>query len=168
MIIIFMPQSAPAVIDYDNLPEPHLDRYPGAKGIAIEDIVDLQSRGLSNTQIAKVLGCDHSNISRRLRPLIQTIDHTHKYRKNRALLLAYEQQRIRQAITDADIAKASLRDKVLSIAILFDKERLESGLSTQNIAYADIVKARDQAKDELKSLEQAETTGGVGEWPQLW
>jgi hypothetical protein len=37
-------------------------------------------------------------------------------------------------ITDTDIEKAGLRDKVVAFGILMDKERLENGLSTQNHA----------------------------------
>ena len=42
--------------------------------------------------------------------------------------------RLLSAISDTDIKKASLRDKVIAAGILFDKERLERGQSTSNVS----------------------------------
>ena len=121
-------------IDLDNLPEPNLIRYPGSKGIPIETIIELRKKNLSCSQIATLLKCNPSNITRRLKTIDEAIETTNHYRSNRGFLLSLEQNRIRHSITNADLKRAGLRDKVISIGVLFDKERLEEGKSTENIA----------------------------------
>ncbi len=97
---------------------------------------------------------------------------TKQYVNHRPTVFAHIQRIILNSITDADIKKANLRDKIVSAGILYDKERLETGQSTQNIAYADALKARDQAKaignllnevwDQRQSeISQSATTAGL-------
>ncbi len=57
-----------------------------------------------------------------------------EYKGNRADFLAGLQERIIGSITEADLEKASLRDKVISAGVLYDKERLERGQSTSNVS----------------------------------
>jgi len=45
-----------------------------------------------------------------------------------------------------------------SFGTKYDKERLEEGKSTQNIAYADIIKAQDRIKSELEELDNIDVT----------
>lgn len=144
--------AAKPLIDYDNLPAPTKGK-PGPKLIPIEAMIDLKRRGLSNTQIGELVGCHSSNVARRLANLDQSIDLTDKYIKHRPWILAYEANRIRQSITKADIEKAGLRDKIVSMGILHDKENLAGGLPTQIILYADQVKVRKQLADERQALE---------------
>jgi len=123
------------------------------KNIPIEAIIELRQKNLTVNQIAKILGCDHSNIVRRLQSISNEIDLTHSYKKNRADILAFHQRRIIQSITPADLKKAGLRDKIISAGVLYDKERLETGQSTQNIFYADMIKAKSQVDKEIQELE---------------
>ena len=62
------------------------------------------------------------------------------------------------------VAQVSNQDKrgllqatAISTGILYEKERLEAGKSTSNIAYADALKELKAAKDELKALISQET-----------
>ena len=129
-------------------------RKPGPQPkIPIEKMIDLKRKGLSNVQIAELLGCHNSTVGNRLKKLSDDIDTTDRYIKHRPWLFAYEQQRIRQSITDADILKAGLRDKMVSIGILHDHELKAAGLPTQIILYADAVKLKQQLSDERKALE---------------
>lgn len=134
----------------DNLPQ---TRQFGPKGIAIENIIELRQRGLSVGQIGKLLGCHNSNISRRLQTVSEDIDLTDKYVNNRAKIFAYHQRKIIQSITPTDISKAGLLEKVKSASFLYNAERLETGQSTQNIAYADMLQARDKARKRREELE---------------
>jgi len=120
-------------------------------------MIDLRRRGLSHNQIGELLGCHNSNVSRRLKGLDESIELTDLYIKHRPWILAYEQQRIRQSITAADLSKAGLRDKVVAMGILHDKERLESGLPNQIVAYADMVKMRQQLIAERDALDAEHT-----------
>ena len=143
-------KSKASTIDPDNLPPP---AKSGPKAIPIELMIDLKRRGLADTQIGELLGCHGSNVGRRLAKLSSSIDITDKYIKHRPWLFAYEQQRIRQSITQADIRKAGLRDKIVAIGILHDHELKAAGLPTQIILYADGVKMRQQLIEERKALE---------------
>ena len=136
-------------IDVNTLPK----HKAGPKSIPIEAMIDLKRKGLSNIQIGELLGCHNSNVSKRLKALDNSIDLTDRYIKHRPWILAYEQNRIRQSITAADIAKAGLRDKMVSIGILHDHELKAAGLPTQIILYADAVKLKQQLADERKALE---------------
>ena len=101
-----------------------------AKGIAMEDILDLRSKGLSTPQIAKLLDCSHVNIVNRLK----TVDSLPAYKRHRSDFLAAQQSKLLNSITDADVKKASMLQRVTAFGILYDKERLERDKSTANIS----------------------------------
>ena len=156
-------KAAEPLIDYDNLPIPPKNK-PGRKNgpiISIEAMIDLKRRGLTILQIADLLHCHTSTVSKRLAKLDNSIDLTDKYIKHRPWMYAYNQQRIIQSITQTDIRKAGLRDKVVAIGILHDHELKAAGLPTQIILYADGVKLRQQMVQERKDLE-AEAAKSVG------
>lgn len=141
-----------------NIDQATIDALPqtlqcGPKGLSIETIIDLRQRGLSVGQIGKLIGCSTQNVAKRLAKINETIDNTHKYRKNRAFILAYHEQRISQELTDAKLKKAKFIDLVKGMSFLHNQERLEEGKSTQNIAYADMVKLRAQTEAEITALE---------------
>ena len=95
---------------------------------------------------ARVLGCDERNIARRLETAGLTPGYLGKYKKDRADIFAAYQMMILNSIRPKDLQKASLSQKMLGFGICYDKERLERGQSTENIAYADMVKAEQVAQ----------------------
>jgi len=55
--------------------------------------------------------------------------------------------RLQESISDADIFRATLRDKILAIGVLYDKHRLATGQSTSNVAtLATIVERMDHGR----------------------
>ena len=98
------------------------------KDIPIESIIELRKKSLSTRQIAKILGCDHSNIVRRLNAYKSELQGIEPFKRNRADILAVVQSKIINNITDKDITKASLLQKTTAVSQLYDKERLERGL----------------------------------------
>jgi hypothetical protein len=56
------------------------------------------------------------------------------YKGNRADILAGLQTRIIDSITNEDIKKAPVGSRILAVAQLIDKERLERGQSTENVS----------------------------------
>jgi len=115
------------------------------KKIPIEVILELHSKELSHDQIAKITGCTHSNITQRLQRT--GITSLSNYKANRGDLFALLQSKILNTITEADIKKASLLQRVTASGILYDKERLERDKSTANIAtvHTDIAKLKEVA-----------------------
>ena len=124
------------------------------KYIPIEAIVALKEKKLSHGQIAKILGCSNSNISLRISNAGYSPDLIQAYARDRAKIYKYYQSKIINKITDADIEKAGLLEKVKSVSFLHNQERLEEGKSTQNIAYADIVKAKHSLYQRKLDLER--------------
>lgn len=103
---------------------PHSNAH---KKIDIVDIVDLKKRGLSPGAAAKVLGCSKYNVQKRYKKIETEVAELGNFKELRADILAIKQKRIINAIDKNCIQKASLRDKVISFGVLYDKERLERG-----------------------------------------
>ena len=99
---------------------------------------------LNKNEIAAVAGCDHAHVVRTLQTyglIKKDVDH---YISNRAAILAGMQHRLLSSITDADIKKTPVGSRVLAAAQLYDKERLERGLSNNDQPIMVIVRDRQQ------------------------
>lgn len=103
--------------------------------IPIEAITQLADKGLTHAEIAAILKCDRSNITYRLNSIgYESINHVNDYQKYREKILAKKQLELVNALTPTKIETMSGRDLVWSAAVLFDKERLETGKSTSNVS----------------------------------
>jgi hypothetical protein len=131
------------------------------RGVPIEQIIEYKLKGLTSADIGKLLGVCDSDVRVRLMNHSEDIDNTDLFRKHRAKVFAFQARRILQAINDADIEKASLRDKVIAASVLYDKERLESGLSTQNLVYIDLIKAKQTVASEMQTIEAELVEAGI-------
>ncbi len=126
------------------------------KGIPIEDIITLHDKGLDGVQIAKLLGCDRSNVTRRL----AQVEGLKRHKKHRGDVLAFKSKMILDAITPESIKAASFSQQCVGYGILYDKERLELDKSTQNHSVKATVAHINQEVETLtKTLEEL----GVGE-----
>ena len=131
----------------------------GRKIIPLETVVALRRRNLSYPQIAKILGCSESNVRYRLGTVADEIERVDDFKKHKADIMAIHQNRILQSVTETNLKDAKLRDKAIAFGILFDKERLERGKSTQNVAYADLLKMKNEKLKELEELDGATVVG---------
>ena len=136
------------------------------KGIPIETIIELKTRGLNNTQIAKICGCSKENIRIRLRPLLSDLASLPFYKRHRGDVLALRQKQIMDSMDEDTIEKASLKDRGIVFGILYDKERLERGKSTANVAYMDLVRAEKEKQREIEELEKEMGIKGVRLLPE--
>ena len=124
------------------------------KGIPLYDIIDaIENKNLSITETAKLLNSSKSNISERLSKAGYRPKYLENYKSHRADILSSYQQIILNSLTPKDLEKAGLSQKMMAFGILYDKERLERGQSTENIAYQDVVKAKQVMESRLKSFE---------------
>lgn len=121
---------AQVVPDIDSFPDNSIYTH---KKIPLDYIIDLRSKGLSYSQIAKVVGCTKNNISLRLQGIEAEESEVSEFKNHRADLFAKLQMQFMNSLTSADIKKMPGGSRVLAIAQLYDKERLERGLSTSNI-----------------------------------
>ena len=127
------------------------------KNIPIENIIELKRKNLSHEQIAKLLKCSTTNITLRLAKYRDITDNLDRFKNHRADILAFNQQRLLNSITDAEIKKAPLGTKVLATCQLYDKERLERGQSTENVSVKGITRNIaadvDRINQAIKALE---------------
>jgi hypothetical protein len=86
-------------------------RQTANKFIPSSDIIALVNKDLTDDEIATLLGCDRSNITKRRQTLGLTRTSLKTFKESRADILAIQQARIMDSITQADIQKAGLRDK---------------------------------------------------------
>jgi hypothetical protein len=115
-------------IQFTPLPTTH-------KNIPIEKITELRDKGLSFSQIAKIVGCSKVNVSLRLKYAGYDQGEIKIYKKNRANIFAWMQDKLLSSITEDDIKKTPVGSRILGVAQLYDKERLETDQSSANIAH---------------------------------
>lgn len=127
--------------------------------VSLESMIVLRKKGLTYSQIAGALKCSKDTVTKRLAPFRMMIDNTDDYKNARALSLMIQQHRISKAITDEKLDEAKLKDLAYAFGLFYDKERLETGQSTQNISYMDIVKARHEKEKELAALKKLGPSG---------
>jgi predicted transcriptional regulator len=107
--------------------------------IPIERLLQLKGKNLTDQEVATILGCNRSNVSRRLKqhaPRLQRIDN---YKKYRADILVDLQIKALDNVTDAKLKDSSATQLITGMAILYDKERIERGLSTSNLSIAGVI-----------------------------
>ncbi len=108
--------------------------YYKGKRIDVSKAIELKFKGCTYREIAQYFNCDHTLVLRALKPYFGGFEgDLSSYVDRRADVLAGVQARALQALTDAKLKGASARDLAVMYGILFDKERLERGKSTQNI-----------------------------------
>jgi len=96
---------------------------------------NLMAEGIqSPTAIAKMVGVSPQAVHQAMSRYIKDIDALKDYKDNRADILADKQGMLLSSITPAEVKKMQPRDRVVAYGILYDKERLERGQSTQNVA----------------------------------
>lgn len=94
----------------------------------------LQYPELSESQIARQVGCNPANVHRVLKRFLgnKITEQAHQaFVNNTADVFDRMTHRMLMSITDADIAKAQLLPRVTSAAILHDKARTIRGQATQ-------------------------------------
>ena len=127
-----------------------LDDIDGAEGVpakiySTEELAAMKQRGLSLSEIGRLVGCSKQAIGQRLAKHMVAFDRVERFRKDKSTVLHDKQRIILESITEADVAKMkNVRDKAVSFGILYDKCRLEEGLSTGNISSWTTVVAASQ------------------------
>jgi hypothetical protein len=92
-----------------------------------QQIVDLKmaNPNLTLKDIATITDCDVSNVSRTLQRYNIDADNLQGYKNHKADILAGLQDKLLSSVSSmstADIQKASMKDRIVSAAILHDKE----------------------------------------------
>ena len=104
------------------------------KGIALSTLIEYKKKDLSDQDIADLVGCSRPNVTQRLEPYKHLIDGLDNSRKNKSDSLEIMQEMLLGSITPEKIKGATLQQTATSYGILFDKQRLQDGKSTDNIS----------------------------------
>ena len=115
-----------------------------SKSIPIEIIIQYMSRGLNIVEVAKLCGCSKQNVQQRLKAVAFDKTDFENFKKSRGDVFAFIQSKLLNSIDSEEIKKMPVYQRVVSVGILYDKERLERGLATERIdtfAVTDIVTA---------------------------
>ena len=125
------------------------------KGIPLIRVLELRKKGLSTTDIAKILDCSPETIAYHLKPFLTGIDYLPAIREHRADLFTVVGHGLVESIGEDVIKDASLLQRVTAMGILYDKERLERGQSTSNVSVADYTAKLVDLRTERERLEAA-------------
>lgn len=127
------------------------------RGIIVEEIIALKTANpnLTTRQAARILGCSQANIydhlSRNNLTWTGIARELETFKSNKSNVLHYKQKKMLEQITPKKMESASVRDLCVAFGILYEKQRLEDGESTQNHS---VLSARlDAAKRRLKTID---------------
>jgi hypothetical protein len=103
---------------------------------------------LTVTDIAKLTGCDHSNVSRRLAEA--NLDTLSNFQTHKDKAFEHLQRRTLTNITDEELKKASPASKVLMAGVLQDKIMALRGQASTIIEHRSIIADLRDAQDRLR------------------
>jgi DNA-binding Xre family transcriptional regulator len=129
--------------------------------VSLESVVSMRKRGLSFTEIGKLSGgISKQAVSQLMRRHGVDAGTLEAFKSGKADILHSKQAILLNSITEADVAKMkNVRDKAVAFGILYDKCRLEEGLSTNNvISWSAIVSASQQPPEKVIEVSAEEVT----------
>lgn len=130
------------------------DNPPARARIPIEDLIHYRRKGLSTTEIAKLTGCDHSNVARRLKNVdLEGLD---KFKENKDAALEHLQRRTLNSITYGDIQKLNALQRITGAAILEDKIRAIRGQAVEIVEHRQLQVDLNRAIEQLRATQQEE------------
>ena len=95
--------------------------------------LELKKGGATYAEIAKVQGVSPQAVNKQIKDLLPNED-TETFKNHRADILAEMQSKLLSSIEPDEIKKVPVDKRIVSMGILFDKERLERGKSTSNVS----------------------------------
>ena len=128
-----------------------LKKSVAPKYIPIENLIAASAeKNLSNSDVARLFDITPQTVSQRFKHAGYTPESLKNYQHNRAKIFDYFCSKIINSLTNRDIKKASFRDRIVAFGILYDKMRLESDQSTENVSVIQDIRTLDaEAKQEI-------------------
>jgi len=128
-----------------------ISRRSNAK-IDLPKALEMHRKGISYADIAKYFNCSERAIHYAFQPYLKQQEDTEVFVSDRANILANLQRILLFSFTEADIKKMSAYQRIGMFSILYDKERLERNLSTENIDMHHKVSQLSEKLEKLASL----------------
>ncbi len=120
--------------------------------VDVNQALDLKyNHHLSYKAIAAIQGVTPQAIHQKIKDLLP-IPETQVYQDHRADILSNLQLKLLYNLDDEKIKAMGGRDIVVSAGILYDKERLERGQSTQNVEIHAITEKRKAIQSRIEEL----------------
>lgn len=101
-------------------------------------LFEYRKKNLTYDEIGKIHGLTKQAVHSRLKDAGLADHSLHNYTTNRADILAWLQGRLLFSLTDAEIKRMAPDRRIWCYGVLYDKERLERGMSTDNISISSI------------------------------
>lgn len=99
-----------------------------------ELIVKLSESELSHSEIANIAGCERSTVSKLLKPYTLEKGALEQDKKQLGDIFLDLSMKYARSITEEDIKKTPPGQRITNMAIAYDKYRLETGQSTDNVS----------------------------------
>jgi predicted transcriptional regulator len=115
-------------------PQSHRKRRKPLTTEEKQKAADLVQKGLTHDETAKLLNAERSAITKAIQPYLLGKEALEIDKKNEANIWLDLSMRHARAITDEDIKKAPVNVKMTNAAIAYDKYRLATGQSTDNVS----------------------------------
>ena len=136
---------------------------PYHKGISIEHIIEYKKKGLSHAAIAKLLDCDKSNITNRLKKYEEEIDTLDLHKEHGADILTMTGRNILKHLTQAKLEKATAYQLVGMYGIIHQQEQLKRGNTGQSNSINIVIQAIKSACSDAPTIESKASKVEVGE-----
>lgn len=134
-------------------PEKQKTKQQKLKYIPLQRIKELKLKGLNDIEIAKILGCHHTNIWKRKKRIKYTAEEIAEAKKRLGDMFMADILKYREHITEEKLKKASALDLSKMISHRYNEFRLETGKSTENVAIDAIIQEREELERELARYE---------------
>lgn len=121
-----------------NVPKTRLSFDPLDRKLPIATLFEYRKKGLNYEEIGKICGVTKQAIHSRFQTHGLANYSLRHYVENRADIFAWMQSRLLFSLSDADIKRMAPDRRVWAAAVLYDKERLERGMSTENLSISSI------------------------------
>lgn len=123
------------------------------KGVPIGVLMEYALQGLNDTEIAQLVGRAKQTVNERLKEFRASMGNFKTYKNARADIFAIMGRELLYSLTPSEIKSMPPASRITCAAILYDKERLERGQSTEIITYQDITNDIKAIDAEITDLE---------------
>lgn len=98
-----------------------------------EELASMKDRGLSLSEIGKIIGRSKQAVSQRLKAHGISIQEAEVFKKDRSAILRHKQKLLLESIDKGVISKMSGKDRFISLGIAIDKEMMLEGKAVNSI-----------------------------------
>lgn len=116
-----------------------------------DTLLALKSAGKSYREIAQITGISKDRINRKIKHLLPTYN-TEQYKSLRADILAEMQRKLLLQCDPERLKKMPAASAILAVCQLYDKERIERGLSNNDQPIMVIIKAPSVSIDQSNKV----------------